>query len=230
MEHKKTYADQTDQGKYVYANIISMKDLQILKWQRVAYLLVAITLISVLGLIFIATRATFIPYIISVDENTGFATSLGSLKEVKHELTPAEINYFLSRFIEQTRSVPADKYILQENVKRATRILSPESAKKFKDLYLSEFEQKIGSGTNRVEVLSVTPVSNVTDTYQARWKESFIGVGINQVEEKMYTGIFSIERKPINDEKILKDNPLGIFIVDFSMSEEGIDSKSRARK
>lgn len=46
----------------------------------------------------------------------------------------------------------------------------------------------------------------------------------------MYTGIFSIERKPINDEKILKDNPLGIFIVDFSMSEEGIDSKSRARK
>mgnify|MGYP000894411420 FL=1 len=230
MEKKKTYTEQSDQGKYIYANIISMKDLQILKWQRVSYLLVAITLISVLGLIFIATRATFIPYIISVDEKTGFATSLGSLKEVKHELTSAEINYFLSRFIEQTRSVPTDKFILQENIKRATRILSPESAKKFKDLYLSEFEKKIGSGTNRVEVLSITPVANVSNTYQARWKESFIGIGVSQVEEKTYTGIFSIEQKPINDEKILKDNPLGIFIIDFSMSEEGIDSNGRARR
>lgn len=230
MEQKKTYAEQTDQGKYVYANIISMKDLQILKWQRVAYLLVAITLISVLGLIFIATRATFIPYIISVDEKTGFATSLGSLKEVKHELTPAEVNYFLSRFIEQTRSVPTDKFVLQENIKRATRFLSPESAKKFKDLYLAEFEQKIGSGMNRVEVLSVTPVANVKNTYQARWKESFVAVGSSQVEEKTYTGTFSIEQNPINDENLLRDNPLGIFILDFSMSEEGTDSRRGVRR
>ena len=126
MAEEKTYREVGDEGKNIYSNILSMKDLQIMKWQRMTFISSIITAISVAGLIFVSTRSTFIPYVISVDEKTGYVTSLGSLKEVNHDVTPAEVNYFLSRFIENVREIPLDTSVLQKNIKRATNYLSPE--------------------------------------------------------------------------------------------------------
>lgn len=217
---EKTVREIADEGKSMYSNMITMKDIQIVKWQKIAFMTIAISLISIVGLIYVATRSTFIPYIINVDEKTGYVQSLGSLKEVNHEVTDAEINYFLSRFVEDTRTIPNDTEVLQTNVKRATTYLTPETASKFKNLYLDEFTKKIGTGLNRVTVLAITPVAKTNDTYQVRWSEKFIPTGSTTPEEKSYVGTFSIKQESVDNKELLLTNPLGLMITDFSMQEE----------
>ena len=41
---------------------LSMKDLQIRKWQQIAFTMGLVTVMSVAGVIYVSTRATFIPY------------------------------------------------------------------------------------------------------------------------------------------------------------------------
>ena len=226
----KSYMEINDKGKEITANILAMKDIQIVKWQRIAMAMTMVTAISVAVTGYVSTRSTFIPYMVSVDEQTGYVNSLGALTEVNHDPTDAEIAYFLSRFVEGIRSVPADTDLLSEQVTRVTKLLTTDSAKKFKGSYLQDLTKKIGSGQiNRVKVLSVNPIKG-TDSYQVRWEELEPTSTAGQVRGVAYAGTFSIEHKPVRDKELLKDNPLGLFIKDFSISEEGKVERVNAPK
>lgn len=218
----KSYIETSDKGKELTANILAMKDFQIMKWQRLSMALAIATTVAVAVTGYTATRSTFIPYVVSVDEQTGYVNSLGALTEVDHEPTDAEVGYFLSRFVEGIRSVPADTQLLAEQVKRATMLLTPESAKKFKANYLADLTTKVQNNkVNRVKVLSVTPIKG-TNSYQVRWEE-LDGTDSTSAIQKgaAYSGTFAVERKPVSDKEMLKFNPLGLFVKDFSVSEEG---------
>lgn len=218
----KSYIETSDKGKELTANILAMKDFQIMKWQRLSMALAIATTVAVAVTGYTATRSTFIPYVVSVDEQTGYVNSLGALTEVDHEPTDAEVGYFLSRFVEGIRSVPADTQLLAEQVKRATTLLTPESAKKFKANYLADLTTKVQNNkVNRVKVLSVTPIQG-TNSYQVRWEE-LDGTDSTSAIQKgaAYSGTFAVERKPVSDKEMLKFNPLGLFVKDFSVSEEG---------
>lgn len=158
-ESKISYAGGDDEGIKTYAGVFSMKDRQIVKWQRVAYLAIASTLVSVLCVTYIGTKSTFIPYVIHVDEKTGYVQSLGALTEKNAKITDAEVNYFLSRFVEGMRNIPTDSAVLQTNVNRAVKFLTPEAANKYKNLYLNSFTGEIGTVVSRVTVLSCLPVA-----------------------------------------------------------------------
>lgn len=218
----KTIREVADKGKDTASNILAMKDLQIIKWQRISFGLLIVTLLSVIGVLFVSTRATFIPYMISVDEHTGRVQSLGALTEIKREPTDAEIAFFLSRFVEQIRSIPADQDILKENVNRATTLLTEESASKFKNLYLPDLVKKIESGSkNRVRVLSVTPIDNKAKSYQVRWEESSVIANGAKPLVHSFTSTFNVEKKEVDSKEMLTTNPLGLFITDFTISDEG---------
>lgn len=229
-EKEKTYLDVADKGIAEFAGQIGIRDYEKLKWQRIAFISMAIAAISVVGVVYTATRSSFIPYVVTVDSNTGYATSLGALTEVDHTLTDAEINYFLSHFVEKIRSIPLDEEVLKRNMEESVPYLTDDSAKKFKDLYLSEFSQKIGTGKNRVHIISVQPVAKSADTYQIRWTESFSPLGTGTVKETHYTGIFKIRQESTKDKEQLKINPLGIMIEDFSIIEDASKQEKGEKK
>lgn len=217
----KTFAEEFDDGKSILANITTMKDLQIIKWQRISYISLFIAFFSVGGMIYTATKATFIPYIVNVDEKTGYFSSLGALTEVKKEITPAIIYNTLSRFVEMNRSIPADEYWLEVNLKRSLAFLTPESAGKYKNLYLNQFTDMLGTKISRIDIISVQPIAKAKDTYQVRWKETITDRGIvSKPIEKNYVGNFNIEERYVKEKKDLADNPLGIYITDFEINEE----------
>lgn len=199
---------------------------QIVKWQRISMMCALITLLSVGGLTYVATKATFIPYVVSVDESTGRVHSLGALTEVKQEPTDAQKAYFLSRFVEKIRSIPNDSDVLKENMSRATKFMTSESGEKFKNLYLSDMTKRIATGEkNRVKILSVTRVANSDDSYQVRWEESRPTTGGQAPIVHSFTGTFTLTKEAVNDKEVLVDNPLGLFIRDFTMSDEGETKK-----
>lgn len=221
-----TYAEMADKGKEVAASLLAMKDLQILKWQRLSYMSIVAMVICILGLIFIATRSTFIPYVIHVDPESGYVKSLGALEQGKTKMTSAEVNYFLSQFVTNMRSIPKDEYILKENVDRGIKYLTSQSAQKYKNLYLDEFTKKIGAEYSRIRILNVNPIANTKNTYQVRWEEtSFNRSNAMQAVTTVYTGNFSIEQKTVSKKEDLVLNPLGLYITDFEFSQEGAGGK-----
>lgn len=214
----KTLQEQSqDAGIVISANILSQKDRAIRTWQRVSLCLGLATVIASAGASYVATRSTFIPYVINVDQETGYAHSLGALTEVKRETTSAEIAYFLKKFVVDTRSVPNDKKVLSERLQAATTFLTEGAAQKFQDFYVTEIEKSIAKGVNKVEILSFDRVSGYTDTYQIRWKETFA-----KEKPKQYVGIYKLEKKPISNLTLLETNPNGLFITDFTVTEENV--------
>lgn len=221
-----TYAETADKGKQVGANLLAMKDLQILKWQRLSYMSVAVMMICIFGIIFVATRSTFIPYVIHVDPETGYVKSLGALEQGKTKVTSTEVNYFLSQFVTNMRSIPKDEYVLKENVDKGIKYLTAQSAQKYKNLYLDEFTKKIGTEYSRIRILNVNPIANTKNTYQVRWEESTVNRTTSlQPITTVYTGNFSIEQKAVANKEDLILNPLGLYITDFEFSQEGVGGK-----
>lgn len=221
-----TYAGEKDKGKQVAANLLAMKDLQILKWQRLSYMSIVAMIICIFGIIFIATRSTFIPYVIHVDPETGYAKSLGALEQGKTKVPSTEVNYFLSQFVTNMRSIPKDEYVLKENVDKGIKYLTSQSAQKYKNLYLDEFTKKIGSEYSRIRILNVNPIANTKNTYQVRWEETAINKSNSmQPIKTVYTGNFSIEQKTVSNKEDLVLNPLGLYITDFEFSQEGVGGK-----
>lgn len=92
------------------------------------------------------------------------------------------------------------------------------------------FSQKIGTGKNRVHIISVQPVAKSADTYQIRWTESFAPLGTGTVKETHYTGIFKIKQESTKDKEQLKINPLGIMIEDFSIIEDASKQEKGEKK
>ena len=78
-----SYAENEDKGLQAFSQIFAMKDRQIVKWQRIAYTGMACVALSVLCITYIGTKSTFIPYVIHVDEETGYVQSLGALTQKK---------------------------------------------------------------------------------------------------------------------------------------------------
>lgn len=216
-----TLQERQDLGKDAFSNIFAMKDRQIVKWQRMAYGCAIVALVSVLCVTYIGTKSTFIPYLVHVDENTGYVQSIGAMTEGNIELTEPQIHYFLSRFIEGMRSIPEDKNVMQVNVNRAIHFMTTEAAEKYKSLYMDSFISQIGKMNSKVTIISVLPVSGTKDTYSVRWKETISGAStVGIATEKFYVGNFTIEQEKITDKEELVYNPIGLFITDFSYSEE----------
>lgn len=218
MASKKELYGNDDGAKQV-GTLLTMKDMQILKWQRMTYILSGIVLVCIGSVVYIGTKATYIPYIINVDEKTGYATSVGALDQQTAQLTDATVNYFLSRFVEGMRTIPSDQNVLTQNVNRSVRFLTPDAATKYKNLYMKDFTSKIGHVLSKVTVLSVQPMAGNKGTYTVRWKETeSSGSGIT---DHYYTGNFAVKQETLTKKEDLIYNPLGIFITDFSVSEEG---------
>lgn len=225
-----TLADKADHGMNVAANLLATKDAAIVTQRRVIQAGSVVILALAAATVYLGTRSQYIPYVVHVDEETGYVQSLGALRETNVQVTPSIINWWLSQFVMKIRTIPADNDVLKANITSAIRTLTPEAARKYQEMYLKPFTAQVGNRINRVEILSVQALPNTERVYQVRWKEiSTDSTGTTQTEES-YTGNFALKREEgITDQEVLKENPLGLFISDFSFAKEGAGNANAAK-
>jgi type IV secretion system protein VirB5 len=70
-----------------------------------------------------------------------------------------------------------------------------------------------------VELKSILPLGNSGKTWRGEWEERRMSVG-NLQSVKSFTGIFEIEASPPSAIKDIMENPLGLFVTDFNVTEE----------
>lgn len=137
--------------------------------------------------------------------------------EIAYHPTTAQEEYFIGNFIKLVREIPLDPVVAKKNWLTAYRFLTARGSEKL-NIYLRQNNpaESLGKQTTTVAITDINPVSN--STYAVEWTENNVDLNGQSLEQKKFSGIFTIILKaPQTQEQILQ-NPLGIYITDLNIS------------
>jgi len=190
---------------------------------RVAFVISSLTTLTLsLALIQQTAQSRVIPVVVGLDKERGEAVVLGRVTEGAFLPSVLEIKFFITHFINLVRNVPSDPVLIRQSWLKAYLFLRREAANQLNDITNKDESsplKKIGAQTVTVQPVSVVQVAG-SSSYQARWQETVYDDHGNQIENYIMNGVFTIELEPPRDEKILNENPLGLYIRSFQWNKE----------
>ena len=167
-------------------------------WQLLALLCLLIALASVGGVIAIGSQSKFIPYVVQVNK-LGEAIAV-SRADIAGETDPRVVHASLASFINDLRMV------------------TPDVALQRKAIFRAYAETQ----TVNVEIISVIPQS--PETWQVDWLEKIYDRQGHLTEQpfkmRALLRIYNKPTTPSTTEEQIRNNPLGIYIQDFSWSKQ----------
>jgi type IV secretion system protein VirB5 len=188
-------------------------------WKRLAFVSQAIAVCAVVGCIFLATRAKYIPYVIQVDPK---GQVLQAVIPAAAQANDRVIETDLGDFIIHLRSVVTDAQVQGEYLARAYAHVTPESAPKTAmDAFFSgggNPYQRVAKETVTVEVESVLGQSK--NSYQVEWRENTSALQGQPLSTQRYRALIGVEYREI-EQAMLSKNPLGLFITSLSIQKIG---------
>lgn len=195
-------------------------------WQVVGILSLLIVLAAVGGLIHIGSQSKFVPYVVEVDK-------LGQVVAVAPAQRAAVVDQrvvhaSVASFISDARLVTPDVALQRKAVFRLYSMLSandPATAKTNKWLNGSEDSspfKRAAKETVSTEILSVIP--QTPDTWQVDWMETTHdrqGVAKGQpLRMRALVTVYTVATTANTTEEQVRNNPLGIYVRDFSWSKQ----------
>lgn len=210
-------------GREEWDGRIGSARVQAANWRFLSLGLVGLCLLLSFIIFWQAQQSRVVPYIVEIKDE-GAITVVGPAIK-KYKPTDTQISYFLASFIKNFRSLSSDPVIVRANWLKAydfiiddARLTLNEHAKRIKPF------SRIGKQTVAVEIMSVVRASR--ESFQVRWKEKIFENG-SLASQKNYTGVLSIKISPPNRAKILKKNPLGIYIKNLDWSQDITTSRGK---
>ncbi len=186
-------------------------------WRVIAMLCAAMALVQTCGMIALALRSKVVPYIVAVDSLgrvvASGAAEQGSIADDRMRRAA------LFQWIGDLRSVTTDGVAQRKAIDRVySYIANGSSAQTF----ISEFyrnappQKRALIETVSVDVQSVLPTSD--QTYEIEWLETVRDLQGQIKSQDRWKGAFTIVVHPPDDERLLRVNPLGIFVTNASWS------------
>lgn len=188
-------------------------------WKKATYIFMFISLIFMGLSIYSMKRSTVLPYVVRMDASTGALVETKVLKNSGITLNEKEIEYFVRKFYTNIRTVTLDRSIFNTTMGETSAFLTPSSQKKLNDM-LGEVEELFNKrDTRNIEIISFNKIPNIQNTYQIRWIESQYNDKGELESKNTYNSVTKIDFfNPT--EKEITINPLGIVILDFTISKE----------
>lgn len=190
------------------------------RWRRIALITSLAALVSVGGVIHLATRSKFVPYIVEVDKHgyqaTSYAVAPGNARD------PKVVKAFLSEWIGNVRRVSADGGAETEGIKKAFTFL--DSQDPVKGMVVEYLKTNSPFERAKYELVSVQVDSVVLvapDRYVIEWIESIKDRGGKEKESAVWQASVTLRfvDKAITDETVAS-NPLGMQIVALDWSKK----------
>lgn len=195
-------------------------------WQIVAILSLMIVLAAVGGVIHIGSQSKFIPYVVQVDK-LGEAVAV-SRADMAMAADPRVIHASVAAFITDLRMVTPDIALQRRAVFRAYAMLSPNDPATTKtNAWLNGTEtsnpfKRAATETVSIEIISVIP--QTPETWQVDWKETTYDrqghIAVPPFKMRALLTIYSVESTANTTEQQIRNNPLGIYIHDYSWSKK----------
>ncbi|MGL4865789.1 type IV secretion system protein [Cetobacterium sp.] len=213
--------DRYEQAKKEHFDMYMKQAKSIQSW-KMAFMLSMmfnICALSVAG--YLTTKSKLIPYVIEVDQ-TGNAKGINPAMQKNYVPQEAEKEYFLREFIKKARFISSDIDVINANFSNNRYFLTPIAQKKYLRMIETEDTNSLiqGDMTRTIQIQAFTKMAGTKNSYQARWNEVLFSKAGDELQQRNYTGIFTIEVEKPNSLQELENNPLGIKISDFSLSIE----------
>ena len=196
--------------------------VQAANWRYAFFLCGLFTLVLAAANMYQAFARQIVPFVITVNENSGEAKVIGRAAVQDYAPRIEEIRYFLTQLIRYVRTLPIDPVVVKQNWLNAYQFLTPEAANALNTRTNNDESSPLkllGQRTVTVQPISANQIGQ-SDSYQLRWTEEVFDKHGSRIDNYTMTGVFVIEIKPPKDEKALSINPLGIYVKDFQWSRE----------
>lgn len=182
-------------------------------WRRVAILSTLISLLALIGIVWIGSQNKFVPYIIEVDK-LGQSVAVSPLLESQN-YDKKVIKYSLAEFITNFRSIYPNKEIQKKYILNVYKYLSSSlQAYTIINEHYKNFPPFSQDKTIQVEISTVLNIDE--DRWQVDWSENTLDSMGSIVSKESYRALIHIVViTPTQESQIIK-NPLGIFIKDIS--------------
>jgi len=200
----------------VWDERIGSARVQAKNWRLIAFgsLLMSAGLAG--GLIWHSARGTVVPWVVQIDK-LGEAQAIAPAT-ADYQPTDPQIAWYLARFIEEVRSIPADPVIVRANWLRAYDFTNSTGAAALNDDARADDPfAKIGRQQIAVDVSSViraSPTSFRVAWVQRRYQDGALA------DTTRWSAILSVLVQTPHDADRLRKNPLGITITAINWSKE----------
>ena len=200
----------------VWDDRIGSARVQARNWRFMAFGSLALSMGLSAALVWQSTNGSIVPWVVQVDR-LGQAQAVAPAT-ADYQPNDPQIAFYLARFIEQVRSIPADAIIVRQNWLRAYDFTTQAGA-----LALSDYARandpfaKVGKQQVAVEVSSVIRAS--PSSFRISWIERRYQDGALASTER-WSAILTITVQPPRDADTLRKNPLGIYVNAINWSKE----------
>ncbi|MDI1294126.1 MAG: conjugal transfer protein TrbF [Methylobacter sp.] len=214
LNARRTWNDRT-------SSIVSSRNM----WQLIGILSLMIALAGVGGIIYIGSQSKFVPYVIEVDK-LGQAAAVAPA-ELAATIDQRVVHASVASFISDTRLVTPDVALQRKAVFRLYSMLSANDPATTKanewlngTVESSPFKRAV-TETVSIEILSVIP--QTPDTWQVDWMET-VRDRQGVMKDKPFrlralVTVYTVPATPQTTEEQVRNNPLGIYVRDFSWSK-----------
>ncbi len=200
----------------VWDDRIGSARVQARNWRFMAFGSLALSMGLSAALVWQSTNGSIVPWVVQVDR-LGQAQAVAPAT-ADYQPNDPQIAFYLARFIEQVRSIPADAIIVRQNWLRAYDFTTQAGA-----LALSDYARandpfaKVGKQQVAVEVSSVIRAS--PSSFRIAWIERRYQDGALASTER-WSAILTVTVQPPRDADTLRKNPLGIYVNAINWSRE----------
>jgi type IV secretory pathway TrbF-like protein len=195
-------------------------------WQAVALLCLMITLAAVGGVIHLASESKFVPYVIEVDK-LGQSLAVAPAQRAA-PVDQRVVHASLAAFMSNARLVTPDIALQRKAIFALYAMMhadDPAASKMTAWLNGNEASNpfhRAAKETVETEIVSVIPQSH--DTWQIEWNEKvYDRQGVPVGQPYRMKALATVEIVPPTDttsEDKIRQNPLGVFVKDFSWSKQ----------
>jgi type IV secretion system protein VirB5 len=184
-------------------------------WRLLAVLCASAVLIQTVGLIVLSMRSKVVPYVVAVD-SLGRQVAAGAAEE------SSEVDERLKRaamfeWVGDLRMITADGIAQRRAIEHVYAQIANASQAM---TVVNEFyrgnppQNRAQTETVSVDVQSVLATSD--RTYQVEWLETVRDMTGQVKSEDHWKGAFTIAINPPTDERLIRTNPIGIYVTNAS--------------
>lgn len=195
-------------------------------WQLLCILSLLIALASVGGIIHIGSQSKFIPYLVKVDK-LGQAVAVAPAHRTSVN-DQSVISASMASFVHDIRLVTPDVALQRRAIFHVYSMLSANDAATAKaNEWLNGSEdsspfKRAATETTSIEIESALP--HTVDTWQVDWIETVRdrqgSLKGKPIRMRALISVYTMPTTPQTTEEQIRNNPLGIYVRDFSWSKQ----------
>ena len=200
----------------VWDDRIGSARVQARNWRIMAFGSLALSAGFAAALVWETARGTVVPWVVHIDR-LGQAQAIAPAA-ADYQPSDPQIAFYLARFVEQVRSLPADPIIVRQNWLRAYDFTTSAGA-----IALNEYARandpfaKVGKQQIAIDVSSVIRASPTS--FRVAWTERRYQDGA-LADTARWTAILTVLVQTPSDADTLRKNPLGIYVNAINWSRE----------